>query len=1060
MRPSTYFAEIGEVFVFNMGDELMQEIIHGDYLIVYVQSIGGRRPPNEIHPTSERMVRILPVGGNGGASASGPQSFIRFNNHFRNIRDLVFYPTRKNERVTLDNLKGPSPQIASPEDANKSPMAAEAGVRMATGDRSCTIFNDFDVDPLPLAHDDRMEHLFAHTDNIRQRGSVISFGMVVNDDKKTGYEFCQLEFAAAEGDRILIVAIKIPDEKKKFSSLKLKKQILNVDLEELVIQNFIGVDKGFFAIKEYGKQDGDETSAPLGPKSHEFYNLDLEKSMEKDLFENYSHEVGRVCLEANQFNAGLFEEWREMIPSQTMDEHLKNIYELYTQEALSIVEQLKTPPMDGSDGGHQDLTALTGGNDQLRRKLHIVRDAQTYVMSRRKDLEFERVQEYNFGKKIGPGLPRPRRTTTVIRRPTGGYMAPRPHIPDLSYSSGSTTPRARTPTQGHIRGNMTNVTPRPRAPPLSYSSSHMGGDTTNVRPRPRTPPQSYSSGNMTNTTPRPHTPALSYSSGSTTPTNSPVRRAQMVKLDKGKGKEVLATGNETLKEILERLMKNPSFIRMKDKPKGKYTAGELVRLRRQAEENMWNIKIPSLGRSLVSDSGRGGMLHLTVDRSHSLGRSLVPDSGGSGLLHLTVDRSHSLGRSLVPDSRGGGLLHPTVGHPLGRNRVSDSGGGGILQPTVDDHRGRRNRVSDSGGGGLLSPTVGHPLRRNRVSDYSSSGIIHPTVDDRPWRRNRVSDSGGGGLLRPSVGHSVGRNLVSDSGGGGLVRPNAGAGRNAGAEEGAKAGARANTSARPGSRVHLTVEYDADTQTGANSRADAGGDARTNTVAGSNAAANADAGGKGAQAGARFNIGPQTGSKAHVAVKYDADTQTGADTRVDAGGDARANTVAGSSVAANTLATMDTGATVGANTGTALNTDNDEDWESSDDDEEGGVSLTPEPVNTKQELPPLATLSKPRTLDGQSDSVSSRSTQESMARKRSQRPLSSDEDSPVKRSQNGGGGVSIRSVSTEDNSSSNDDRKIESGGGTPDKAPSPKKRKLSDDNHAAPGGGRSDITKLT
>lgn len=158
--------------------------------------------------------------------------------------------------------------------------------------------------------------------------------------------------------------------------------------------------------------------------------------------------------------------------------------------------------------------------------------------------------------------------------------------------------------------------------------------------------------------------------------------------------------------------------------------------------------------------------------------------------------------------------------------------------------------------------------------------------------------------------------------------------------------------------------------------------------------------------------------------------------------------------------MDTGATVGANTGTALNTDNDEDWESSDDDEEGGVSLTPEPVNTKQELPPLATLSKPRTLDGQSDSVSSRSTQESMARKRSQRPLSSDEDSPVKRSQNGGGGVSIRSVSTEDNSSSNDDRKIESGGGTPDKAPSPKKRKLSDDNHAAPGGGRSDITKLT
>ncbi|ELR10511.1 hypothetical protein GMDG_04789 [Pseudogymnoascus destructans 20631-21] len=424
----------------------MQQILDGDYVIVYIQSIGGRRPPNEINPTTDRMVRIMPFERDGEISVSARQSFIRFNNHFRNIRELVFYPTRKSGRVTLDNLKGSGPQDTSP-DANNSSMTGEAGVRMATGDRSCSTFTDCDVDPSPSAHDDRMEYLFANTKNIRQKGSEISFGMVINTENTTGYEFCQIELAAAEGDRVLIVAIKVPKEKK-LSSLYLKKQPLNVDMHELVVQRFIGVDKGFFTMKEYGKQDNDE---PMGPKSHTFYNLDLGEDMEKDLFQNYSHEVGRACLEPHQFNAGLFEEWRQMIPSHTMDEHLKNIYELYTQEALLVVGQLKTPPMDSSDDGHQNLRALTEENDRLRRKLHILRDAQTYVMLRRKDLEFERVQEYNFGKKIGPGLPRTRRTTSVRRRPTNSNTAPRPLTPALIHSSGSTT----------------NTTARPRTPPIS-----------------------------------------------------------------------------------------------------------------------------------------------------------------------------------------------------------------------------------------------------------------------------------------------------------------------------------------------------------------------------------------------------------------------------------------------------------------------------------------------------------------------------------------------------------------------------------------------------------------
>lgn len=774
----------------------MHQTIDGDYVIVYVQSIGGRRPPNEIKPTTERMVKIMPHEWDGETSVSARQSFIRFNNHFRNIRELVFYPTEKNERVTLNNLTGSGPANASPY-ANDNFMTGEAGFRMATGDRSCLKFTDSEVDTSPSAHDDRMEYLFANTKNIRQTGSVISFGMVIkviSDQKKTGYQFCQIEFAAAEGDRVLIVAIKVPKERD-VSSLYLKEQKLSRDMDKLVVQRFIEVDKGYFTMKEYGKQDDDR---PMGPVSHAFYNLDLGDDMEKDLFENYSHEVAKACLEPNQFNAGLFEEWREMIPPQTLDEHMKNILELYTREALLAVGQLKVPRMAGSDGDYQNLAALTDRNEPVRRKLHIIRDAQSYVMLRRRDLEFERLQEYNFGKKIGLGLPRPRRTTSVRYRRVDSDMAPLPLLPARSHS----------------------MTSLPRLPARSHSM-----------------------------TPRPRTPALSHSSGSTTPTNSPFRRAQMVK--QPKGKYVLVTANDKLKEILDRLVLEPSFQRLKTQTKGEYAS-----LRRKAEENMWNIKIPSLGRYQVSDSA----------------------------------------------------------------------------------------------------------------------------------------------------------------GGGLVRPNGGAGRYAGAKAVAggtavaRPGARANIGAQARSKANVAIEYEADTQTGADTRADA-------------------------------------------------NTRADADTRADAGGDARANTVGGSNAAANTVATMDTGATVGS-TGTALNAGADEDSDWSDDDEEGGVSLTPEPVNTEQKLPLPATLSKTPTLDGQRDSEFFLSTQESLVRKRSQRSPSSEESSPVKRSQNGGVGVSTRSVSPQDNSSSNDDVKVESGGGTPDRAPSPKKRKLSDDDDAAPRGDRSNITKLT
>lgn len=213
----------------------------------------------------------------------------------------------------------------------------------------------------------------------------------------------------------------------------------------------------------------------------------------------------------------------------------------------------------------------------------------------------------------------------------------------------------------------------------------------------------------------------------------------------------------------------------------------------------------------------------------------------------------------------------------------------------------------------------------------------------------------------------------------------------------------------------------------------------------------------ATAGASVDTGVAAATNVGASVYTDVAVATNAG--ANAGANADANT--GANAVTNTAATMDAGADVAMNDGTdvpidagagdAMDTSADEvgsgdgaeaDWDSSDDDEEGGVRLTPEPVNTVQISSLPDTPSEPRTLDGQYDSEPSTSSGNTTSNKRSQSEVS---------------GVSPNS---EDNSSGNDDGKNESGGGTPDQMPSPKKRRLSPPEDNSAKAGRSNITKLT
>ncbi|KFZ17972.1 hypothetical protein V502_04333 [Pseudogymnoascus sp. VKM F-4520 (FW-2644)] len=885
MRLSTYFADKGEVFVFNMAHQGIQEVVHGDYLIVYIQSIGGRHPAKNIRPTTERMLRIFFLQQEGGLSVSARTSFIRFNNRFRNIREIVLYPTKKtDDRVDLKLLTA-FRRNGAPQNAGYK-FIDEAGMRMATNDRACTTYTDYDVDPSPTAHDNRMVHLFSDKENIRQKGSVISFGMVVDTVKTTGYEFCQVELAAADGDRVLLVAIKIPDGNN-VSSLYLKKQPQTIDMHELVIQRFVGVDRGHFVVKEYGKPV-DEPAGSLGAKSFEFYKLDLGELRDKSLFTDYTRQVARACLDTDQFNAGLFEEWRQMVPTQTIDQHLQIIHDLYTQEIQRAAGHSGGMGFDPAHSQH--LGAQSGRNDRLRLKLQILIDAQKYVDSRRRGLEFERIQEYNFGKKIGPGIQVASDKTVVA-----SVTTPRPSTPDLSLS------------------------------------------------------------------------------GSTTPTNSPSRRAAMAAKMAAEQAEVDAE-NEKLREILEgytEKLRMASLLKKSAAPEEKEHRHDL-----EAEEDMAQVIIHPkfILRKEVSDADAKGKTDVGADvggkAGANAGTNAGADAGASGnddhLMQIFFDVMKTTGTSDAGVSGNSGA-------------ASNAGVGGKAGVYAGANAGARGNVVARGN------AVARRKPNVRVNAGALRKILYDTIRENESfsGANRGSGADAGGIA----------DMEDAFGGNSGARSNVGARYKAASKAGDDAGAAVDASVNDGAAM---------------------------------------------DAGAGAGISVDAGTNAGTAV----DTIAGVD--VDSG--------------ANAGAAVDT--IVGAAINAPVDEDSDSDW--SDDDEEGGVRLTPEPVHTVQEPSPLGTKSKPITLDGpqESSSLGTQSKPITLDGQYDSDPaISSKESSPKKRSQSGDSSVSTRSTSAEDNSSGNDDGRIESGGGTPDAMPSPKKRKLSHEDDAAKVG-RSNVTKLT
>ncbi|KFX90790.1 hypothetical protein O988_08028 [Pseudogymnoascus sp. VKM F-3808] len=450
MRLSTYFADTKEVFIYNLYHPDIQETLDGDYVIAYVQSIGGRFPPKYIHATDERMIRIMEFHQQGEPGFAA-KSFIRYNNQFRNIRELVLCPPNEtHNEVAVRNLtsRGNNPESLSIGDPS---IVEEAGMRMQMSGRACLTLPNIEVDPTHHAHDHRLANLFADTSAIRQQGSVISFGMVIKNNKdQSGYEFCQVELAGNDGDRVLFVAIKIPHEDdQNVSSAFIKEQEQYDHMHEMAVHKFIEVDEGYYILKEYGRLGGD-ACVNLSTRSHEFYKLNLGDKRERELFQGYSRQVGRALLEPHQFNMGRFEEWRQMVPPQTIDQHLKDIHDLYTQEINMTMQKMSAPLLDSrmdSRGMGVSVSsrlynprAPSNRNNNLRQSLHILRDGQMYVASRRRQLEYERRQEFEFANNVGDhpnkhaiNLPTP------FRRPHGRLGPPRTATPELS-NSGSTTP--------------------------------------------------------------------------------------------------------------------------------------------------------------------------------------------------------------------------------------------------------------------------------------------------------------------------------------------------------------------------------------------------------------------------------------------------------------------------------------------------------------------------------------------------------------------------------------------------------------------------------------------
>src|SRR5690349_9013243 len=129
----------------------IHQFLDGEYLIVYRQSVGGRYTPKAFPPTSDRHVKIAPFKPDQNPVAGG--SFLRFNQYFRTIRDLIIYPTSRGDKFA--NMESPlAGQNEPAKTGYRGLMVEEAGVRFGLNPKSCQSFEPEDfADAHPQTRD-------------------------------------------------------------------------------------------------------------------------------------------------------------------------------------------------------------------------------------------------------------------------------------------------------------------------------------------------------------------------------------------------------------------------------------------------------------------------------------------------------------------------------------------------------------------------------------------------------------------------------------------------------------------------------------------------------------------------------------------------------------------------------------------------------------------------------------------------------------------------------------------------------------------------------------------
>lgn len=378
--------------------------------MVYHQSIGGHYKPKIFPPTNDRMVKIEPFAQRD-ENRIAVGSFIRFNAHFRTIHELVLYPTSKAEKIVLTDSVPPG----SSNPIGRSMILTgfgdfvnpEAGLRFSPHEDTCRSFRVPEFrDAERQMRDSRLEHLVRNVDAMRTRGSTISFGMTINKDDKTGYEFCQVELASADGSaRDLIVCVKIPaEDEDNLSSLYINQQPLKIHMFELVQRRIWGTHDGLFIVKKYGTS-ADESDGTSIPQRFVFSDLKLEDEKKKELDRDYAYRVARTCIDHGRFNAGTFEEWRQSIPALDLEQYMWQVEEQYSEKILSLATELnllrhKPRHLSQDDGDRfEDLDDQSKEINKAREELAVLRDAARYVKQRRTDLAFEHEQEQKWGLK-------------------------------------------------------------------------------------------------------------------------------------------------------------------------------------------------------------------------------------------------------------------------------------------------------------------------------------------------------------------------------------------------------------------------------------------------------------------------------------------------------------------------------------------------------------------------------------------------------------------------------------------------------------------------------------